>query len=84
VAKELRSLHQSLPEARSRLLSADSVLARFTFSAVVLPMASFCLGGVVVADISWSKRVGHAHEVTLESTAMLRRVHESEMDPDET
>jgi hypothetical protein len=34
------------------------------------------------AEIAWHARAGHAHEVTLESTVLLRRVHESEMDPD--
>ncbi len=33
------------------------------------------------AEIGWHKRQGHEHEVTLEPTEMLRRVHESEMDP---
>jgi hypothetical protein len=35
------------------------------------------------AEIAWSKRAGHADAVTLEATISLRRVHESEMDPDE-
>jgi hypothetical protein len=33
------------------------------------------------AEVVWHKRPSHTHEVTLESTEMLRRVHESEMDP---
>jgi hypothetical protein len=33
------------------------------------------------AEVAWHKRPGLAHEVTLESTQWLRRVHESEMDP---
>jgi hypothetical protein len=36
------------------------------------------------AEVAWSRRAGHVHEVTLEPTAMLRRVHESEMDPDDS
>jgi hypothetical protein len=34
------------------------------------------------AEVAWHKRAGHEHDVTLEPTAALRRVHESEMDPD--
>jgi hypothetical protein len=34
------------------------------------------------AEVAWHKRTGPADEVTLESTVSLRRVHESEMDPD--
>jgi hypothetical protein len=33
------------------------------------------------AEVVWHRRLGHKDEVTLEATAMLRRVHESEMDP---
>jgi hypothetical protein len=33
------------------------------------------------AEVSWHRREGHAHEVTLEATVRLRRVHESELDP---
>jgi hypothetical protein len=33
------------------------------------------------AEVAWHKRIGHEHEITLESVEMLRRVHESEMDP---
>jgi hypothetical protein len=35
------------------------------------------------AEVAWHKRAGLEGEVTLESTGMLRRVHESEMDPEE-
>ena len=35
------------------------------------------------AEVAWHKYPGHEHEVTAEPTVMLRRVHESEMDPDE-
>ena len=35
------------------------------------------------AEVAWHKYAGHEHEVTEESTVRLRRVHESEMDPDE-
>jgi hypothetical protein len=35
------------------------------------------------AEIAWFKRPGHEHEVTVEPVEMLRRVHESEMDPEE-
>ena len=35
------------------------------------------------AEVAWHKHAGHEHEVTEEPTARLRRVHESEMDPDE-
>jgi len=34
------------------------------------------------AEIAWHKGTGREHEVTVESTVSLRRVHESEMDPD--
>jgi hypothetical protein len=34
------------------------------------------------AEVAWTRYPGHEHEVTLEPTAMLRRVHESEMDPE--
>ena len=34
-------------------------------------------------EIVWHKRQGHTHDITVEPTEMLRRVHESEMDPDE-
>lgn len=34
------------------------------------------------AEVAWHRRPGHKDEVTLEPTATLRRVHESEMDPD--
>ena len=33
------------------------------------------------AEVVWHKRPGHQDEVTLEPTATLRRVHESEVDP---
>jgi hypothetical protein len=33
------------------------------------------------AEVAWHKNPGHEHEVTEEPTVMLRRVHESEMDP---
>jgi len=36
----------------------------------------------VRAEVAWHKRAGHDHEVTVEPTLLLRRVHESEMDPD--
>jgi len=32
------------------------------------------------AEVAWHKLGGHDHEVTVEPTALLRRVHESEMD----
>ena len=35
------------------------------------------------AEVAWFKRQGHAHEVTVEPVEMLRRVHESEVDPEE-
>jgi hypothetical protein len=35
------------------------------------------------AEVAWTKRPGHEHAVTLEPTEVLRRVHESEMDPAE-
>jgi hypothetical protein len=35
------------------------------------------------AEVAWHSRAGHAHEVTLEATMSLRRVHESEMEPDD-
>ena len=35
------------------------------------------------AEVAWHTRAGHEGEVTLEATGMLRRVHESEMDPEE-
>ena len=35
------------------------------------------------AEVAWQKYPGHDHEVTVEPTVMLRRVHESEMDPRE-
>jgi hypothetical protein len=35
------------------------------------------------AEILWHKRPGHWYQVTLEPVVMLRRVHESEMDPEE-
>lgn len=31
------------------------------------------------AEVAWYKHAGHVHEVTLEPTLSLRRVHESEM-----
>jgi hypothetical protein len=34
------------------------------------------------AEVAWFKRRGLDHEVTVESTQALRRVHESEMDPE--
>ena len=33
------------------------------------------------AEVAWHKLDGHDHEVTVEPTSLLRRVHESEMDP---
>jgi hypothetical protein len=33
------------------------------------------------AEVAWTRYPGHEHQVTVEPTAMLRRVHESEMDP---
>lgn len=33
------------------------------------------------ANVAWTRYAGHEHEVTSEPTEMLRRVHESEMDP---
>jgi hypothetical protein len=33
------------------------------------------------AEIAWHKYPGHEHQITVEPTEMLRRVHESEMDP---
>lgn len=35
------------------------------------------------AEVAWHRYPGHEHEITLESTVQLRRVHESEMDPEE-
>ena len=35
------------------------------------------------AEVAWHKYPGHEHEVTVEPTLMLRKVHESEMDPEE-
>jgi len=35
------------------------------------------------AEVAWHRYAGHEHEVTEEPTVMLRRVHESEMDPAE-
>ncbi len=35
------------------------------------------------AEVAWQKRPGHEHEITVEPTGTLRRVHESEMDPEE-
>ena len=34
------------------------------------------------AEVAWTRYPGREHEVTLEPTATLRRVHESEMDPE--
>jgi hypothetical protein len=34
------------------------------------------------AEVVWHRRSGHQDEITVEPTATLRRVHESEMDPD--
>jgi hypothetical protein len=31
------------------------------------------------AEVAWLRHAGHEHQVTLEATAWLRRVHESEM-----
>jgi hypothetical protein len=36
------------------------------------------------AEVAWHRYPGHEHEITLEPTAGLRRVHESEMDPQQT
>jgi hypothetical protein len=33
------------------------------------------------AEVAWFKNPGHEHQVTVEPTELLRRVHESEMDP---
>jgi hypothetical protein len=56
----------------------------------VFESASEPLGRIVAvtpegdrAEVLWHRHAGHTHEVTLESTQMLRRVHESEMDPAE-
>ena len=35
------------------------------------------------AEVAWTRYAGHEHEVTSEPAQMLRRVHESEMDPAE-
>jgi hypothetical protein len=35
------------------------------------------------AEVAWQKYPGHEHQITLEPTQGLRRVHESEMDPAE-
>jgi hypothetical protein len=35
------------------------------------------------AEVAWFRRPGHEHQVTREPTGMLRRVHESEIDPDD-
>jgi hypothetical protein len=35
------------------------------------------------AEVAWFKHAGHEHEVTLEPTLSLRRVHESEMSVDD-
>ena len=34
------------------------------------------------AEVVWHRRAGHKDDVTVEPTEMLRRVHESEMDPE--
>jgi hypothetical protein len=34
------------------------------------------------AEIAWHRRPGHEHQITVEPTEMLRRVHKSEMDLD--
>jgi hypothetical protein len=34
------------------------------------------------AEVAWYKHAGHEHQVTLEPTDLLRRVHESELDPE--
>ena len=33
------------------------------------------------AEVVWFKNPGHEHQITLEPTEQLRRVHESELDP---
>ena len=33
------------------------------------------------AEVVWHRRAGYKDDVTVEATEMLRRVHESEMDP---
>jgi hypothetical protein len=33
------------------------------------------------AEVAWHRRTGHEHDVTVEPTEILRRVHESEVDP---
>jgi hypothetical protein len=35
-------------------------------------------------EVAWHRRVGHDRQVTREATILLRRVHESEMNPEET
>jgi hypothetical protein len=35
------------------------------------------------AEVAWSRNPGHEHQVTVEPTVMLRRVHESEMGPED-
>jgi hypothetical protein len=35
------------------------------------------------AEVAWHRRPGRDHEVTVEPTSLLRRVHESEMDPED-
>ena len=34
------------------------------------------------AEVEWQRYPGHGAQVTVEPTIMLRRVHESEMDPE--
>lgn len=34
------------------------------------------------AEVAWTKYAGHDHEVTCEPTVMLRKIHESEMEPE--
>ena len=34
------------------------------------------------AEVAWQRYPGHEAQVTVEPTIMLRRVHESEMDPE--
>jgi hypothetical protein len=34
------------------------------------------------AEVAWVKHPGHEHQITVEPTELLRRVHESEMDPE--
>ena len=35
------------------------------------------------AEVAWTKYAGHDHELTVEPTGRLRKIHESEMVPEE-